>query len=198
MPEPPIPEPPTSGRPIAGARSTEGGGAGARLRYGDPWQDDPSARDPVRRARGHLVLPVTVWLTGEVGAGPLTGLTVSSLFLAQGEPPLVAGLVSAESDLAEALSTPGQGFTVHVLDARHKRLAQHFSGQLPAPAEQLAVQPSEHGPLLEAVAERLACRTLASRPFGWSVLVEASVERVQGARAGHGLAWYHGAFHDVG
>ena len=39
---------------------------GASVRYGDPWAAPLEARDPVRRLRGHLVLPVTVWTAGTV------------------------------------------------------------------------------------------------------------------------------------
>ena len=77
---------------------------GASLRYGNPWDDSSSARDPLRRLRGHLVLPVTIWLAGNVDEGPSpTGLTVSSVLISQGEPPFLAGLVTPTSDLADML-----------------------------------------------------------------------------------------------
>ena len=213
---------------------------GASLRYGNPWADPPEVRDPLRRLRGHLVMPVTVWLAGagdekwdktggaragavdETGArtgepaaaGPAVagsgeepatckadgalavGLTVSSTFLTQGEPAMLAGLVNTASELADALAeSPSGRFVVHVLGAAHRRLAQHFAGELPAPAELLVTSLSAHGPVLEAVPDRIYCRLTASKPFGWSLLVEAEVERTEAGEAGKGLAWYHGAFH---
>ena len=190
---------------------------GASLRYGNPWADPPEARDPLRRLRGRLVMPVTVWLArneadeadgaagadGADGAGGVdgtdgalaVGLTVSSALLSQGEPAMLAGLLSTDSDLVDALAASASGrFVVHLLGAAHRRLAQHFAGELPAPAELLVTRPSTHGPVLEAVPDRIYCRMTASRPFGWSLLVEAEVEQTQVGEAGKGLAWYHGAF----
>lgn len=185
------------------------------MHYGDPWTDPPEARDPLRRLRGHLVLPVTVWLAGgsdvggagyaagagaagagATGAGP-TGLTVSSVLLGQGEPPVLAGLISPVSDFADALSSSSGQFVVHLLGSGHRRLAQHFAGELPAPAELLATVLTPHGPVLEAIADRIFCRMSSNKPFGWSLLVEAEVEEMEVGQAGKALAWYHGAFHVV-
>ena len=183
---------------------------GASLRYGDPWASPLEARDPVRRLRGHLVLPVTVWTAGtdgrrrghrersEPGAEtmPPVGLTVSSVVLSQGAPPMLAGLISPASDFADVLIASASGrFVVQLLGSGHRRLAQHFAGELPAPEELLLTRPSPHGPLLEKVPDRLFCRMTGNKPFGWSLLVEAEVEGTEvGDPAGKGLAWYHGGF----
>ncbi len=172
--------------------------AGASLRYGNPWADPPQARDPLRRWRGHLVLPVTIWLAdGGDGAAPV-GLTVSSLLVGQGEPAVLAGVISPSTDLADALSAPSSQFVVHLVGAGQRRLAQHFAGELPAPPELLATRPGPHGPVLEALGDRVFCRVTSSKPFGWSVLVEAEVTDVDVGGTGKALAWYHGAFHEVG
>lgn len=172
---------------------------GASLRYGDPWASPIEARDPVRRLRGHLVLPVTVWMAGDGDAtdevGPAVGLTVSSVVVSQGAPPMLAGLVSPASDFADVLTTSSSGrFVVHVLGSAHRRLAQHFAGELPAPDELLATGRSPHGPVLEAVTDRVFCRMTDSRPFGWSLLVEAEVDESEVGDSGRGLAWYRGGF----
>lgn len=142
-------------------------------------------------------MPVTVWLSGEAGPGALLGLTVSSLVLAQGEPPMLAGLLAPGSELAETVCVTGARFVVHLLRDGDQRLAQHFSGELPAPAEQLVTQPSGYGPVLSQVTDRLACRCLAWHDFGWSLLVQAQVDEVTVGPARPGLAWYHGAFRSV-
>jgi 3-hydroxy-9,10-secoandrosta-1,3,5(10)-triene-9,17-dione monooxygenase reductase component len=169
---------------------------GASVRYGNPWASAVEARDPVRRLRGHLVLPVTVWMTADDDEemAPV-GLTVSSVVLSQGAPPMLAGVVSPASDFADALGASSSGrFSVQVLGSAHRRLAQHFAGELPAPDELLTTRSSPYGPLLEAVTDRLFCRMTASRPFGWSLLIEAEVEGTEVGQPGRGLAWYHGAF----
>jgi flavin reductase (DIM6/NTAB) family NADH-FMN oxidoreductase RutF len=110
---------------------------------------------------------------------------------------MLAGLLSAGSELADALAGPPGRFVVHLLGGGHRRLAQHFAGELPAPPELLASRHSEHGPVLEAVADRMFCSVVSARPFGWSVLVEAEVGRTEVGQAGRGLAWYHGEFHSI-
>jgi 3-hydroxy-9,10-secoandrosta-1,3,5(10)-triene-9,17-dione monooxygenase reductase component len=169
---------------------------GATLRYGDPWAEPPEARDPVRRLRGHLVLPVTIWMAGNGEEGmPPVGLTVSSVVLAQGAPPVLAGLISPASDFADVLADSSSGrFVVQLLGSSHRRLAQHFAGELPAPDELLITRPSAHGPVLESVPDRMFCRMTASKPFGWSLLIEAQVEETRVGEPGRGLAWYHGGF----
>jgi flavin reductase (DIM6/NTAB) family NADH-FMN oxidoreductase RutF len=189
--------------------------AGASLHYGDPWASPVEARDPVRRLRGHLVLPVTVWTIGAGNGGdaggpgdagevddremPTVGLTVSSVVLSQGAPPMLAGLISPASDFADVLTANASGrFVVQVLGSPHRRLAQHFAGELPAPEELLTTRPSPYGPVLEAVADRVFCRATGHKPFGWSLLVEAEVEATEAGDAGKGLAWYRGAFQVLG
>lgn len=171
---------------------------GASLHYGDPWASPPAERDPLRRLRGHLVLPVTVWLAEMPAGGGVVGLTVSSVLFSQGEPPVLAGLLSPLSDLAGVLEKPGAGFVVHVLGADQRRLAQHFAGELPAPESMLVSTASAHGPLLEAVPDRAFCRSSAAKTFGWSLLVEAVVEKIEVAPTKNALAWWHGQYRSIG
>lgn len=179
-----------------GPGGPQSGEGGASLRYGNPWADPPTARDSVRRLRGRLVLPVTVWLAGGQGGGdPPVGLTISSVLLGQGEPPVLAGTVTPSSDLADLLAAPPGRFVVHVLGAAHRRLAQHFAGDVPAPPELLATTSSGHGPVLAAVGDRIFCHAVSVKAFGWSLLVEAEVDAMDVAGTGNGLAWFHGAFH---
>ena len=109
---------------------------------------------------------------------------------------MLAGLISPASDFADVLTASASGrFVVQLLGSGHRRLAQHFAGELPAPEELLLTRPSPHGPLLEKVPDRLFCRMTDNKPFGWSLLVEAEVEGTEvGDPAGKGLAWYRGGF----
>ena len=170
-----------------------GDSGGSSLHYGEPWSDPEESRDPVRRLRGRLPAGITVWTAGPATDGDLTGLTVSSVLLAQGSPARLAGLIGPESDLAEMLEANGV-FVVHLLDARHRRLAQHFAGTLPAPDADLAVTESSHGPVLVAVEDRLYCQVEQCRPFGWSLMVEAVVQAAEVGPPAPGLAWHRGRF----
>jgi flavin reductase (DIM6/NTAB) family NADH-FMN oxidoreductase RutF len=112
---------------------------------------------------------------------------------------MVAGLVGPLTDLGEHLaSVPGARFVVHVLGSGHRRLAEHFAGDVPAPEEMLATATSAFGPLLRAVPDRLFCRTVSTRDFGYSLLVEAEVADADVATSGPGLAWYRGSFWPLG
>src|SRR5919197_877292 len=51
-----------------------------------PFTTPPERRDPARRLRGRLLAPVTVWTAGHPPA--TAGLTVSSLLVAEGRPPV--------------------------------------------------------------------------------------------------------------
>lgn len=165
---------------------------GSSLRYGNPWADPPTDRDPVRQARARLPAPVTVWTAGD---GVWAGLTVSSLVLAQGQPGRLLGLIGPDSDLADAIDRTGR-FVLHLLtDHReHRRLAQHFAGSLSAPTELLQIEASPHGPRLLAAPDQLACRVSDHRPFGWSELYEGEIDEVRLGPARSGLLWQHGEF----
>lgn len=186
------------GTGAGGEESLSGPPAGASLRFGNPWAVPTAERDPLRRLRGHLVLPVTVWLADVPDMNEPAGLTVSSVLVGQGDPGVLGGLVSPLSDLGSAIQHSAAPFVVHVLSGGHQRLAQHFAGELPAPPELLGTSPSAYGPVLDVVADRAFCRTVAARPFGWSLLVEAVVEAVEVSPVANGLAWYHGGFEVLG
>jgi len=172
----------------------QSGPTGSTLRYGNPWADPPSERDPVRQARARLPAPVTVWTAGHPR---WAGLTVSSVLLAQGDPGGLIGLVGPDTDLVEFVTRTGM-FVVHLLvdSPDHRRLAQHFAGTLGADADLLTTEDSPHGPRLLAARDQLACRVIRTVPFGWSQLVEAEIEevRLDGPAARPALAWYRGEF----
>jgi flavin reductase (DIM6/NTAB) family NADH-FMN oxidoreductase RutF len=72
--------------------------------------------------------PVTVWASG-VGV-ERTGLTVSSLIVANGQPAHVLGVIDGDSDWwASAPET----VVVNLLGEQHRFLADAFAGTAPAP-----------------------------------------------------------------
>lgn len=182
------------------------GDGGASLHFGSPWADDPEQRDQVRRARGRMPLPVTVWLAAttepDVLVPPLyqaragtVGLTVSSLVVAPGQPGRLAGVVSPSTDFGDLLvTTPGTRFTVHLLAAGQRRLARHFAGDIPSPPGDLDVLATAFGPALAAVADRVFCELVSCRPYGWSHLAEADVVGVELGPRRDPLGWYGGMF----
>ena len=152
-----------------------------------PFTEAEAERDPVRRLRGRLGGAVSLWTTGSArGRTPRTGLTVSSLLVAPGEPARVLGLVDPDSDLFEAAAVT-HTVAVQLLAWEHRDLADVFAGVAPAPggAFRMATwqdswQDSEWGPVLGGAPTWAGVRLdRAPQDVGWSVLVQGVVEHVQ-------------------
>ena len=144
-----------------------------------PFVPPEGERDPLRRLRGLLPAPVTVWAAGE--GSERRGLTVSSLIVAAGEPARVLGLVDEESDL---WSPPPATVTVNVLAEGHGYLADAFAGTAPAPGgpfTQGEWSDSEWGPVLSGSAGWIGARLVPEPPrhVGWGLLLECIVEHVE-------------------
>jgi flavin reductase (DIM6/NTAB) family NADH-FMN oxidoreductase RutF len=141
-----------------------------------PFATPAAERDPVRRLRGRLPSPVTVWTSGTGAAR--TGLTVSSTVVA--EPAVLAGLLGPDTDLWERLEETGRA-VVNVLTWRHRTLADVFAGLHPSPGGMFRTgewEESGHGPVLADAGAYALVRLRESRPMGWSVLVETEIVEV--------------------
>jgi 3-hydroxy-9,10-secoandrosta-1,3,5(10)-triene-9,17-dione monooxygenase reductase component len=145
----------------------------------DPFATPEQDRSPVRRLRGRLAAPVTLW-TGYAERRP-AGLTVSSVLVVDGEPGRVLGLVDEESELWTAISGSGR-FTVCPLGAGQQRLADRFAGLEPAPGGLFAQgerwRETGYGPVLAGELTWAGCELDGSRRFGWGLLVEGTVREV--------------------
>ena len=146
----------------------------------DPFGTPPHLRSPVRRLRGRLPAPVTLWTAWRPGHDP-AGLTVSSCLVADGEPGRVLGVVDDESDLWSAVSASG-AFTVTQLGAADQLLADRFAGLLPTPGGPFTVgdwAPVATGPVPGHLGTWVGCRLDRAAPFGWGLLVEATITEVR-------------------
>ncbi len=127
-----------------------------------PFADLPEDRDPVRRFRGRLVSPVTIFTAGE--GDRRTGLTVSSLFVAEGEPGRLHAVVGPNTDLWD-VAAETERFVVHVCGVDDISLAEVFAGLRPSPGGLFATTsttPSKWGPVVDELPDRLFC-SLESR-----------------------------------
>jgi flavin reductase (DIM6/NTAB) family NADH-FMN oxidoreductase RutF len=134
--------------------------------------------DTVRRLRGRIGGAVTLWTSA---ADRPAGLTVSSVMVAAGEPPCVLALVDPDSDLAEALTGSSHGL-LHLLQWRHRGLAEMFAGSAPAPGgpfAQARFEPTPWGPRLADVTSWAGLVLRDARQVGWSLLVTAEVEHLE-------------------
>lgn len=149
-----------------------------------PFADAPGDRSPLRRFRGRMVSPVSVWTA--LGRGHRAGWTVSSFLVADGEPGEVVGLVDEDSDLGDLLLHPEAqpAVVVNLLSWDQRALADAFAGQAPAPGGVFRLgewTESEWGPVLLGSAGWIGARLSADVPdhAGWGLLVRATVEHVE-------------------
>jgi flavin reductase (DIM6/NTAB) family NADH-FMN oxidoreductase RutF len=155
--------------------------------HGDhPFLPPAGDRDPLRRWRGRMPAPVSVWTATDGGRS--TGWTLSSFLLADGRPPEVVGLVDEEADFADQLARTGR-FAVSLLAGPHRNLADVFAGQAPAPGGMFTVgrwRATDWGPVLEDAVGWLGATVTAAEPgheapdrAGWSLLVRGTVEHTE-------------------
>ena len=145
----------------------------------DPFATPDDLRSPVRRLRGRMPSAVTLWT-----ANPSAGLTVSSMLVADGDPGHVVGLVDDESDLWTAIQERRR-FAITLLGADDQQLADRFAGLMPAPGGLFATgewRRTDWGPVKPGQTWA-GCRFDEAKPLGWSLLVEATIERIEIAEA---------------
>ncbi len=159
-----------------------------------PFQTPPEDRDPVRRFRGRLAAPVTVVTAGEKGSE--TGLTVSSLMVAEGEPASVVVLVGAATELWDAIEW-SERFVVHILDASWREYADVFAGIRPQPGgvfRGLEVEHTAWGPVLVNAPNRVFCRLGSSTELPFHHLVEGVIDKVEIADLDDPAIYFRGAY----
>jgi flavin reductase (DIM6/NTAB) family NADH-FMN oxidoreductase RutF len=159
----------------------------------DPFSTPPELRDPIRRLRGHLAAPVTLWTTQ--GAHGPVGLTVSSLLVVEGAVGFVLGLIGPLTDFWEALQE-SRRCVVHVLGAADRRIAEVFAGHYPEPDPfaGLPVAGSAWGPVVELAGVRAYCELQDASELGYSLLVRAKIVDADLDRVAEPLVYYRGAY----
>ena len=159
-----------------------------------PFRDPPELRDPVRRFRGRLAAPVTIVTAGS--GSDRAGLTVASIVVAEGEPPLVYFLLSATTDLHGAIVASG-GFVVHVVPEDGRVAADVFAGIRPSPGgvfSGLDVEDGPRGPMIGRFPNRAHCALVSLREESYSVLVAGAVEQIDVTDIDDPLVWFRGRY----
>lgn len=163
----------------------------------NPFVAPVEERDPARRFRGRLAAPVTVITSGD---DDRTGQTVSSLVIAEGDPPLVYFLVSETSDLLYAIRDTGR-FVVHICEDRHRALADEFAGLRPAPGGPFSgkeVVQTEYGPELLDLGTRAYCSWVGDREESFSVMVRGAVDHFELHELDRPLSYFRGRYRTLG
>jgi flavin reductase (DIM6/NTAB) family NADH-FMN oxidoreductase RutF len=159
-----------------------------------PFVTPPEQRDPVRQFRGRLAVPVTIVTAGH--GDRRTGLTVSSLVVAEGDPALVYCLLGPTTDLLEAIEDT-ERFVVHVAGQDHRETADVFAALRPSPGGVFAgraVTDTPHGPVLEGFGTYALCSLIEGREESFSVLVAGRIDEVVPGDLVDPLVYFRGAY----
>jgi flavin reductase (DIM6/NTAB) family NADH-FMN oxidoreductase RutF len=144
----------------------------------DPFELPLEERDHIRRFRGRMPMPVTIW-TANGNEGRPEGITVSSILIGEGDPPSVLGLIAPDSSFWDAVRA-SKRFVVHVLDKAHARIADQFALRYPGdPFEGLSVVRSDYGPVLSDVTTRSAITFMGFIEGGYSLLIRGTIDEVE-------------------
>lgn len=150
------------------------------IHSGHPFDDPSGARDAARQLRGRIGGQVSLWAAGS--GSERAGLTVSSLLVVPGAPPLALGLLDPDSDLADLLRREGRRCVIHLLHWRHRDLSEQFAGQMPAPGGVFAADEwleTRAGPRLVDVDTWAEATVQSSREIGWSLEVLVRLDTIE-------------------
>lgn len=163
-----------------------------------PFRLPPEQRELGRRFRGRLASGVTV-LTAGSAARPV-GLTASSITVVDGSPWRVVAVISDTSDFYDAVEE-GRGFVVHLLELRHRRLADRLAGLAPAPGgmfKDLELIETPWGPRLGELSTWAACRVESVTPVGYQHLLVGAIEEVAVHELDEPLVYFRGRYRALG
>lgn len=118
----------------------------------------------------------------------------------EGEPGVIQLVVGPTADLWDVVAQTGS-FVVHVCHADDRHLAEVFAGLRPNPGgifAGLASTESDHGPVIDRLANRAFCRFLDRTESGYSGVVRGEVERIEAAAITDPLVYFRGGYHSLG
>ena len=163
----------------------------------DPFATPEEERDPVRRLRGRLAAPVTVITAGD-SAGR-SGMTVSSLVVAEGDPGSVQFLAAPTADVVDVIERTGR-FVVHVLETRHRAISEIFAEQRPSPGglfASMAFEDGAWGPVITDVPNRAYCSDAGSSERGYSLLISGSIDQIEAGALEDPLLYFRGRYRTI-
>jgi flavin reductase (DIM6/NTAB) family NADH-FMN oxidoreductase RutF len=162
-----------------------------------PFETPGDQRDPARRFRGRLAGPVTIVTSGE--GDHRTGLTVSSLVVAEGDPSRIYFLLGSTTDLFYGLEETGK-FVVHLLEAGDQAIADIFAGLRPSPGGRFAdleVEESEWGPVLTDVKTRAFCTFEGGDEETFFIVAEGRIDKLEISDVQNPLVYFRGKYRNL-
>jgi flavin reductase (DIM6/NTAB) family NADH-FMN oxidoreductase RutF len=145
-----------------------------------------------------MAAPVTVVTSG--AGDHRTGLTVSSLVVAEGEPSRIYFLLGSTTDLFYGLEETGK-FVVHVLETGDQALADVFAGLRPSPGGRFAdlnVEQTEWGPVLSDVKTRAYCTFEGGDEETFFIVAEGRVDKLELSEVQEPLVYFRGQYRKLG
>ena len=161
-----------------------------------PFLTPRELRDPVRRLRGRLPAPVTIWTTAD--GARRDGWTISSVLVAEGVPGELVALVDEDCDWWDLFRVTGTA-TVNVLGEGQGQVADAFARVAPSPGGPFRAAEwtdSPHGPRLVGAVAWVGVRLGEPDPghAGWGLLVRATIETVDLADGADALEHRRGRY----
>lgn len=159
-----------------------------------PFETPQEKRDPARRFRGRLAAPVTVITAGD--GDHRTGLTVSSLVVAEGDPSRIYFLLGSTTDLHYGLEETGK-FVVHVLEEGNQAIADVFAGLRPSPGGRFAglnVEQSKWGPVLSDVQTKAYCTYEGGDEETFFIVAEGAIDKLELGDIEDPLVYFRGRY----
>jgi flavin reductase (DIM6/NTAB) family NADH-FMN oxidoreductase RutF len=172
--------------------------SGGQIHDEHPFATPPDLRDPARQLRGRVASGVTLLTSG--GPDARTGLTVSSLLVAEGEPSRLVALVGEASDLWFAIEQSGS-FVLHVLGVGDRQISDRFAGIRPSPGGLfvgLDVEDGPWGPTIRTLGTRAHCRLERSVETGFHQLVTGLIDQIDLEVLDEPLVYYRGRYRMLG
>lgn len=162
----------------------------------DPFATPEAERDPLRRLRGRLASPVTVWTAWD-GNRRAVGVTVSSTMIGEGNPPHLFGLLGPLSDVWGVIEATG-AWVVHLLSNEQMRLADQMAGRYPDdPFRGVVITEAAAGPVIGEVHTRVVCGLDDARETGWSVLVTGRIDSIEMGPSERPLVHYRSGYYSL-
>jgi flavin reductase (DIM6/NTAB) family NADH-FMN oxidoreductase RutF len=150
------------------------------IHHSHPFAASEQDRNPLRRFRGRMASPVSIWAAASNDTR--AGWTLSSFLVADGDPAEVIGLIDEESPVADVLPDV-HTVTINLLGWDQRALADAFAGIVPAPGGPFGLaawQDTDWGPVLESSLGWIGARVKPDPDHaGWGLLLRAVVERVE-------------------
>ena len=143
-----------------------------------PFLPPPEDRNPLRRLRGSLPAPVSIWTSSD--GARRDGWTISSMLVADGDPGEMVALVNEDADWWDLFRATGVA-TVNVLARGQDWISEVFARVAPSPGGVFRTgewTDDAHGPRLVGASAWVSVRLLDADPghAGWGLLVRATIE----------------------